>query len=118
VSSRKRILVVEDEVMLAMLVEDMLLELGHEVVGPAMTLKSGLALANDEPLDGAILDVNLGHGARTTPIAEILKSRGVPFVFATGYGSNAPVAEFHDAPVLKKPFSMKDFTQALERLLK
>ncbi|WP_158815226.1 response regulator [Methylocapsa sp. S129] len=117
-SDRRRVLVVEDEMMVAMLVEDMILELGYDVVGPAMTLESGLALARDEPLDGAILDVNLGHGARTTPIAEVLKSRGVPFMFATGYGSNALIEGFRDAPVLKKPFSMKEFTQALERLIK
>jgi CheY-like chemotaxis protein len=117
-SDRRRILVVEDEMLVAMLVEDMVLELGHEVVGPAMTLESGMALAKDQPLDGAILDVNLGRGARTTPVAEILKARGVPFVFATGYGSNTPIEQFSDAPVLKKPFSMKDFALALDRLLK
>src|SRR4051812_47084600 len=108
----RRILVVEDEVMIAMLMEDMLTDLGYEVVGPAMRLEDGLALATTADLDMAVLDVNL-NGRRSTPIAEVLTSRGVPFVFATGYGS-AGVDESHGARhVLKKPFSPDDLDVAI-----
>ncbi len=114
---RQRILVVEDEMMVAMLVEDMIQELGYDVVGPAMTTERALLLAADESLDGAILDVNLGHGKQSTVVAEVLRSRGVPFMFATGYGSKGNIEAFRDSPVLKKPFSMSELGKMLGQIL-
>ena len=83
-----RVLVVADEMRIALLVEDMLIELGHEVVGLAMRLAQALALAENAEIDFAILHVNL-DGRMSFPVAEVLEARGVPFVFATGYGSGA-----------------------------
>jgi DNA-binding response OmpR family regulator len=117
VTNRKRILIVEDEMMIAMLIEDMVQDLGYEPIGPAMTVDKAVALATAETLDAAILDVNLGDGAPSTPVAEALKSRGVPFLFATGYGSRGRPDAFEEAPVLQKPFSIDDLSGALSQLL-
>jgi CheY-like chemotaxis protein len=117
VTNSKRILIVEDEMMIAMLIEDMVRDLGHEPIGPAMTVEKALEMATAEALDAAILDVNLGKGAPSTPIAEALKSRGVPFLFATGYGSKGRPDEFGEAPVLQKPFSLDDLSRTLSQIL-
>ncbi|QND66650.1 response regulator [Mesorhizobium loti] len=82
---RLRVLVVEDEALVAMLIEDMLLELGYEVLGPAMRLGPALEMARDEIFDLAVLDVNLAN-EQSFPVAQLLQERGIPFVFATGYG--------------------------------
>jgi CheY-like chemotaxis protein len=82
-----RILVVEDEMMAAMMLEIVLGDAGCVVVGPAASVGKGITLAESEPLDAAILDVNLG-GEFVFPVADILSARGVPFVFVTGYGMN------------------------------
>ena len=102
--------------MIAMLMEDMLTDLGYEVVGPAMRLEEGLELATSADVDMAVLDVNL-NGQRSTPIADVLTGRGVPFVFATGYGSTG-VDEQHGARhVLKKPFSPDDLDLAISSVI-
>jgi len=88
---RCRILVVEDEAMIAMLVEDMVLDFGSEVVGPAARMEEALRLASHANLDAAILDVNVG-GAVVFPVADVLRGRGVPIIFATGYGSGGASA--------------------------
>ena len=113
---RRRVLVVEDEMMVAMLVEHMVQDLGHEVVGPAMTLDKALELAAHAAFDCAILDVNLGHGVFSTPVALALARRGIPFLFASGYGSTAAIEGFEHAPVCKKPFVAADLAAALDRL--
>jgi CheY-like chemotaxis protein len=122
VTNRKRILIVEDEPVLAMLIEDMVEELGYLPVGPAMTAAAALALATDETLDGAILDMNLGGGVPSTPIAEKLRSRDIPFIFATGYSSAQASARMASAigatPVLRKPFSVEALSAALGRMVK
>ena len=115
ISGRKRILVVEDEPLVAMLLEDMLGDLGFDVIGPALRLDAALGLVDAGPLDAAILDVNLGRG-RSYPVAEKLAARGVPFLFATGYGSAG--ADWCGAvPVLRKPFEQKALGAALANLL-
>ena len=104
-----RVLLVEDEAMVAMMVEDMLTALGCVVVDVAGTVSRGLAIAGDagKQLDGAILDVNLG-GEKVYPIAEALAGRGVPFIFSTGY-SLAGIAEaFAHIPILPKPYEQED----------
>jgi DNA-binding response OmpR family regulator len=115
-AERRRILIVEDEMMVAMLLEDMVRELGYEVVGPAITSEKALVLAGSELLDGAILDVNLGHGERSTGVAETLHARGVPFMFASGYGSKGAIDKFQDSPILKKPFSLTELSHMLARI--
>ena len=95
----------------AMLVEDMLNELGHEVVGPAMRLEQALPLARNAELDWAILDINL-NGVQSFPVADILRERGVPFVFATGYGTNGLLDAYRDTLTLKKPFQLQDLQRA------
>ena len=81
--TRCRILVVEDEAIIAMLVEEMVLDFGSEVVGPAAKMDDALRLASQAPLDAAILDVNVG-GAVVFPVADVLQQRGIPIIFATG----------------------------------
>jgi CheY-like chemotaxis protein len=101
-----RLLVVEDEALVAMQLEDMLDDLGCVVVDVAGTVSKGVALAGDAglALDGAILDVNLG-GEKFFPVAERLAERGVPFVFCTAYGAAALPACFAKAPTLAKPYN-------------
>jgi CheY-like chemotaxis protein len=108
----RRILVVEDEMMIAMLVEEMLQDLGHTVVGVAMRLETAMALARDSAIDLAVLDVNLGD-AKSFPVAAILRARGIPFLFATGYGPKGIDAEYADAVVLNKPYQTVDLERAL-----
>jgi DNA-binding response OmpR family regulator len=111
-----RILVVDDEPLISMLVEDWLTELGCEVVGPAASVADGLKLAQSSDLDGAILDVNLGNET-CYPLADALRDRGVPLAFATGDGSLGDVSEFQDAIIVSKPFDFDAVKAAVEALL-
>ncbi|THD64486.1 MAG: response regulator [Phenylobacterium sp.] len=103
---------------IALLIEDMLTDLGHEVVGLAMRLPQALELASEASIDLAILDVNL-DGRMSFPVADLLSARGVPFVFATGYGS-AGIDEHYRgrAPVVRKPFRLQDLQAAIDRTLR
>jgi len=113
----RRILVVEDEMMIAMLVEDMLTELGCSVVGPAHALAEALALAQSEPgLDAALLDVNLA-GQPVFPVADALREKGVPAIFSTGYGDAGLRDIDRGSPVLQKPFRAGDLARALGEAL-
>lgn len=107
-----RILVVEDEVLIALMLEDYLSELGHEVVGPATRLKPALAIAEGDELDLAILDVNLA-GETSLPIAVALMRRRIPFMFATAYGRQGLTDEFKECVVLQKPFTLKELNEAI-----
>ena len=109
---RCRVLVVEDEAMIAMLVEDMILDFGSEVVGPVAQMNEALGLAREAELDAAILDINVG-GAVVFPVAEVLRERGIPFIFATGYGSTGLPPRFLNSPTLPKPFSYDSLADAL-----
>jgi DNA-binding response OmpR family regulator len=113
----RRILVVEDEMMIAMLVEDMLSDLGCTVVGPAHGLESALRLANSETgLDAALLDVNLA-GQPVFPVADALRAKGVPAIFSTGYGEAGLRDVDAGAQVLQKPFRAADLHRALTAVL-
>lgn len=113
----RRILVVEDEMMIAMLVEDMLEELGCTVVGPAHAVEPALALAsNGEVIDAALLDVNVA-GQPVFAIADALRAKGVPMIFSTGYGEAGLRPEDRGAPVLQKPFRASDLAAALTKAL-
>jgi DNA-binding response OmpR family regulator len=114
--ARKRILLVEDEAMIAMLVEDMLDDLGFETVGPALHLESALMLAESERLDAAILDVNMGEG-RSYSVAAVLNSRGIPYIFATGYGAEGIEAGHSPAAVLQKPYLECEIDATLRAVL-
>lgn len=107
-----RILVVEDEAAISLLLEDMLLDFGCEVVGPAARLASALELVGRETLDLAILDVNVA-GEPIYPVAQALADRQVPFVFSTGYGNAGIKDAYRDRPVLQKPFAQHDLKQKL-----
>lgn len=110
----QRILLIEDEAMVAFMIEDMLESFGSVVVEVAGDLSRGLALARDDALviDAAVLDVNLG-GEPVFPLAETLAARGVPFVFSTGYGREGVIPPFDCRPVLAKPFSAQSLAAAL-----
>jgi CheY-like chemotaxis protein len=107
-----RILVVEDEMLVAMNIEDMLLELGHEVAGLASRLGPALALARESRFDAAMLDVNLA-GEPSFPVADLLIERGIPFLFATGYGRQGIDERYRGLPMLQKPFRAEDLGRAL-----
>ena len=110
-----RVLVVEDEMMVSMLIEDMLEDLGCKVVGPASRLEEAIELANTVELDCAVLDVNLG-GQPIFPLADILRAKGVPFAFATGYGDAGLREADRGSPVLQKPFREGDLARVLGEL--
>ena len=110
----KKILIVEDEAMVSVFLEDALQEIGCIVVGVAAGAGDATAIINSQVLDAAILDVNLGSGT-SHDIARILQRKGVPFIFATGYGAGAP-AEFAGVPFLTKPFTEDEVAQALEKV--
>jgi CheY-like chemotaxis protein len=103
-----RVLLVEDEALVAMLIEDQLIELGFDVVGPAATATQAIALCEEEQIDGAVLDINLGGGQRSDSVAELLAAKRIPFVFVTGYGRSGVDRRFADAAVLQKPFTLPE----------
>lgn len=101
-----RILVVEDEYLLADALADALTNLGAQVVGPIGQLVEAMALIETTPIDGAVLDINL-RGETVFPLADALMVRGVPFVFATGYGHENIPAVYKDVPILSKPVDVR-----------
>jgi CheY-like chemotaxis protein len=112
-----RILVVDDEPLISMLIEDWLNELGCEVVGPARSVADGLDLAESAKLDGAILDINLA-GENCYALAGALKQKGIPVAFATGDNSIDENSGFVDPILLNKPFIFEDVKAAVGKLLK
>jgi len=107
-----KVLVVEDEMMIAMLIEDMLEELGCEPIGPASKAERALELLASETIEIALLDVNL-DGQATDAVAHELQRKGIPFVFATGYGATGVPKQHNDRTVLQKPFQKTDLATAL-----
>ena len=112
----RRILVVEDEMLVLMMAEDMLADLGCEAVTSAATVNQALALIEAVDFDAALLDMNLG-GDKSFPVADALAARNVPFIFSTGYTGHDMREGYRDRPVLKKPFRYEDLTGVLSRLL-
>jgi|SRR5262245_41353303 len=115
-SVARRVLIVEDETMIAMMVEDFLTELGWDVVGLVGSLDRALAMARDAEIDAAVLDVNL-NGQLSFAAADILSQRSIPFVFATGYGADGMVRRFANVPILTKPFHRNDLDRALHQAM-
>lgn len=114
--SGRRILVVEDEMLVLMVAEDMLADLGCDAVVAAATVDQALALIDLQVFDAALLDMNL-NGSKSFPVAQALAEHGVPFAFATGY-SGADMREgYRDRPMLRKPLRYEELTGMLTRLL-
>jgi CheY-like chemotaxis protein len=111
----KRILIVEDEPMIRMLLEDMLDELGYTVAAEAARIEDALEATKNADFDLAILDANL-DGRSASPVADALVTRGTPFVFATGYGEVPK--PYRDRPMLTKPFQMAGLKQMLQSTLR
>lgn len=111
---RRRILVVEDEPLVAMDIEDVLGEMGVDAVGPASSVEGAMAAVTAGGLDGALLDVNL-RGEPVTPVADALAASGTPFVFLTGYGPDGIPAPHRGRPLLIKPFRPGDLVGAVQR---
>jgi CheY-like chemotaxis protein len=109
-----RILVVEDNLLIAEVICDMLGEYGCEVLGPAPDLARGMALVDQDRPQGALLDINLG-GTFSFPLAGMLEERGVPYVFITGYDEGALFPpEFRNVRRISKPFDARDVAEVLE----
>lgn len=107
------ILAVEDEAIIAMELEAMLEDLGHEVIGPAPTVDSALALLRSSAPDAAVVDANLA-GASARPIVEALTARGVPVILASGYEAPELRNLGLEAPLVRKPYGTKDLAKAIE----
>ncbi len=117
-AGKLRVLLVEDEALIAMMIQESLTEFGFHVIGPVCTVPEAEAVAKDSQLDAAVLDINLGDGL-VYSVAEILAARGVPFVFVTGYDAESVDSRFTGIPVLQKPIEremlQKIFVQRAER---
>lgn len=109
-----RVLIVEDEGAIAMLLEDMLFDFGCEIAGSVPRLAKALALLDETEVDLAIIDFNIA-GETAEPLAAELVKRAIPFIFSTGYGGIGISAEFAAAPVLAKPFTQRDLRLCLEQ---
>ena len=111
-----RVLVLEDEPLIAMMMRGWLTDLGCETVGPAHTVPSALALIEDGPLDGAILDVTIGD-QDCFPVADALRHKGIPFALATGRALGSLAASYADAPSLSKPYDFAAVRGVVAELL-
>ncbi len=99
-----RVLILEDEFMIAMEFETVVLDAGFEVVGPAADVEAALTLIEANPPDVGVLDVNLGHGTTSAPIADRLSAIGIPFILCTGYQTDDLVQRYGEhVPMLQKP---------------
>jgi CheY-like chemotaxis protein len=112
----KRVLVVEDELLIRMLMEDMLQDLGYTVAAEAGRINEAMQAAATAAFDIAILDVNL-NGESTAPVADAIAARGIPFAFVTGYGTHGLPPQHRERPTLKKPFQIDGLKQTIEAAL-
>lgn len=114
--TQKRVLVVEDEYLIRMLLEDMLADLGYGVAAAFGTVAEASAFATSGDFNAAILDVNL-DGQEIFPVADILAGRSLPFVFVTGYGERSLPDRYRDRPALQKPFQAEQLSATLAGML-
>jgi CheY-like chemotaxis protein len=112
----RRILIVEDEMLLLMNIEAALEELGCSMICAAASVSEALALLADQSFDAAMIDVNLG-GEKSYPVADRLTQRGIPFAFATGYGNHGDRADLDDRPILRKPYLRADLEAVFKQLI-
>jgi DNA-binding response OmpR family regulator len=113
----KRVLLVEDEPLVSMMLADMLSAFGHKVDGPYSRFSDAILAAKTGNLQAGILDVNLG-GEKTYAVADILTNRKIPFAFVTGYGPDSIVAAFSHAPVLQKPIEAAKLHALLQQIVR
>jgi CheY-like chemotaxis protein len=111
-----RILIVEDEPIIALMLDDMLQEIGFSIVASVSRVAAALDVIGRETIDIALLDVNLG-AEQIDPVADLLAQRSCPFVFTTGYGKAGAPSAHADHTVLQKPFRIDDLAAALQREL-
>jgi CheY-like chemotaxis protein len=111
-----RVLVVEDEAPIAMLIEDMVQDMGCVVAGSAATVSEALKLVKNGGFDFALLDMNLG-GAKVDAVADALAAGGIPFAFASGYGRGGLSGHLQNRPVVQKPFLTADLEKAIRQSL-
>lgn len=110
-----RVLLVEDEGLVALMLEDILADLGHTVVGPVARLDKALEMVQRETFDIAILDVNI-NGGDTYAVAAALAARDIPFIFSTGYGKKSLQEAYRDRPTLQKPFQEHELKKLLAEI--
>ena len=110
------VFLVEDEVMIRMMVADMLEELGYRVAAECGDIAEAIKLAQHAEFDIAILDVNV-NGKVISPVAELIRVRNRPFIFATGYGSSGLPEEYRDRPALQKPFQLETLSKMIDSAL-
>lgn len=115
-SRAARILVVEDEAIVGMLIEDTLSDAGFKVLGPAATVADAMALLDADRPAGAVLDINLG-GETSTPVADRLAADGIPFLICSGYGASGVPPRHAARPVLAKPYDPGELLRTMRRLL-
>jgi DNA-binding NtrC family response regulator len=115
--SGRSVFLVEDEVMIRMMVADMLEELGYKVAAEAGDITEAMRLAQATEFDIAILDVNV-NGKVISPVADLIKAKGCPFIFATGYGSSGLPEQYRDRPALQKPFQLDALGKTIEAALR
>jgi len=111
-----RVLVIEDELLLALSIASQVEKFGWQVVGPAGRMADAMRLARDEALNAALLDLNL-HGDKTYAVAKILSERAIPFIFLTGYDPGAVPREYASVPVLEKPFTDAELAARLQPMV-
>lgn len=111
-----RILIVEDEMLVAMLLSDIVVDLGHQPLKPRMRLRAALEAAETEDFDMAILDINLA-GEKSFPVADCLDRRGIPYVFASGYGEAGLAGWSKSAPVIQKPYDDDQIGAQIARII-
>ena len=111
----RRILIVEDEAIVALFIEDLLEELGHKVAGTVSRLKEAMERGKQGDFDLAILDVHL-HGEDVFPFADLLVEQKTPFIFATGYGEHGIPERLRGAPTLQKPFRPDELADMIAKL--
>ena len=111
-----RILVVDDEPMIALMNAEWVADLGHAPVGPAYSLGEALQLVASDEIDGAIIDVSLGRES-AYPLVDVLAARGIPFAFATGHCDAAIKRGYNAVAVLVKPFGLKPFELAVQTMV-
>ena len=111
------VLLVEDETLIRMMIASMIEELGHTVVAEAGNMTQALILARTADFKIAVLDINVG-GERIGPVADVIAGRGLPFIFASGYGAAGAPKKFRDRPTLQKPFLIEKLEKAIEEVLR
>jgi CheY-like chemotaxis protein len=110
------VFLVEEEVMSRMMVADMLQELRYSVAAEAGEINEAIRLAQSTDFDLAILDVNV-NGKVISPVADLIRARNLPFIFATGYGSSGLPEEYRDRPALQKPFQIETLARVIDNAL-